>query len=743
MSSGAPINISAVLDLTGPYRDLAAFRTAAAQPVTLGGGFSPPAQGAATFGAAGGTPYPASSVIASYQPIGPRPTGLGPFFYGQQAAQAGFGVAGAGFQGGGGNAQINAAIQQLTQAAQAIAQVNQGQPPQGGGGPPGQGGGLRGFARYVGPAFLTHEALRFAQDARQTNIESILASNDPLSQIAAEQNFIQRVSNFPILGQAAGLLADPVGNKQAGIQATLRNSQLSDEYSNRQLRLSNETQAAVASGNIAGLHGPARTSAQIDEAFRRQSSEITERRISEGAANAEFARSDRAVIEARYAPSWYAGRRSDGTYLGVDYDNKNAELAIADATARGRNARTTQYLSDQRGAAEAERNAARADSQFSQGQTLTTLHNETLRNQRSQPQFQDRERLRQIDYEQDRVKGAAIARDPNAGPDAERKFYDLRQSQYDLEDIRYKRSVSSDSFQLRNSGQATIRRASGDSFGAQISQLYGSFRERIDNETRPELRGPILQNFIQGIQGAFISESQKYEGIDSSTSSINASINRQPILAQHIALDQERKVALRDTESLPGAIGDRARDSINRNFDARRQAGDQEFNDQTRHITRRLDDSIARLDIQNDRSIDPYARDVRARSNDILTDVRNRSEDIARSGRGSDAIYSRIRREATGRFDQERNQLLEGIQGASFDPRFTPTSGVGTFNLGAALGGLDEDKKRIAAEQAAGVGAAAKDTPTAAAITKGTEDIINVLKAIPGINDILSILKNL
>src|SRR5882757_5283868 len=82
MSAGAPINISSVLDLTGPYRELAAFRTAAAQPITIGAGPLSVPVGGATLGATGGTPYPAASVISSY----PRPASQQTF--GPQFAQA-------------------------------------------------------------------------------------------------------------------------------------------------------------------------------------------------------------------------------------------------------------------------------------------------------------------------------------------------------------------------------------------------------------------------------------------------------------------------------------------------------------------------------------------------------------------------------------------------------------------------------------------------------------------------------
>lgn len=817
MSAGAPINISSVLDLTGPYRDLAAFRTAAAQPVTIGAGtFSTPGAGA-TFGATGGIPYPASSVIASYQAIGPRPTGIGPALLGQGANSS---------------TQFNQAIQQLTQAIASISRSGTASPtfatwnpgtqslrslafdptsgqfinpdngtgiegfgwPGAGAGIGGRGGsgtrgtgagrggwGTRGLARYLSAGFALNEATRITEGYRQYNVQSILADNDPLALYEAETTRASTLKNIPIVGRLGALIQDPLGYGEAENQAVLRNSNLSTQFSQNNLDRSNRTESAREQSRIANLTGSNRPLAQFQEDLRSRNAEITAERLRSGNESDALSRSERSVAIASNQTSLFnkfgafSERFQDAVegFIGgdpldshpfsdyenrVDKDRQNAlDRAERNNSDRGRQADLR--ASTDRSSALALAAGRRADFDFAQDINIRRNNLGESAARSTTGQFVDLATIQENRRNRDATDVAEVRRGPG-GDRAADTLARLREAEGDKEDAEYRRGVGSQSFQLGNAGQIAIRRASGDSFGAQISQLYGGFREKIDNETRPDLRGPILQNFIQGIQATAIGQSRQYESIDSSTSSINASINRQPLLAQHIALEQERKVALRNTESLPnlGNFGfgldfnfrDQAQGSLNRNFDARRRQGDQEFGDQTRLITRRYDDTIGRLAIENDRTstwngaiIDPFARRSQERAFDILADVRNQSEDLAKSGRGSDVLYGKIRTIAEGKFDLERNEILEGIQGSNIDPTLTPTSGIGTFNLGAAIGTLGEDKKRIAAEQAGGVGAAVAGTPTADDIAKGAQTIVDAIKAITGISDILAALNKL
>lgn len=97
----------------------------------------------------------------------------------------------------------------------------------------GAGGGgrsfMRGFGRYLGPGILLHEAFRAVETFQkyQGEMERAQMTNDLRGQMKAEEDLQSGVKSLPIVGQAAGLIADQIGGKR-GIDRTMTEADMGD-----------------------------------------------------------------------------------------------------------------------------------------------------------------------------------------------------------------------------------------------------------------------------------------------------------------------------------------------------------------------------------------------------------------------------------------------------------------------------------------------------------------------------------
>jgi len=117
-----------------------------------------------------------------------------------------------------------------------------------------------GLGRYVGAAFIGREALRAGQLSSDYNEQVALAGNDQRSILKAEQSFQKGVGSFPIVGQAAELIANSIaessGFGRIGTEATLRSADAQEEgvslrrqFGRQSQRLRDEILATSQSGS--------------------------------------------------------------------------------------------------------------------------------------------------------------------------------------------------------------------------------------------------------------------------------------------------------------------------------------------------------------------------------------------------------------------------------------------------------------------------------------------------------------
>lgn len=224
----------------------------------------------------------------------------------------------------------------------------------GGGGGSGGGGGNRflglstaGLARYVGFGFLAREALRGGQLSRDYESETILAGNDQRELLKAEQKFQSGIGSFPIVGQAADLLADSIGPSKVGTEAILRGAdaqeqrtELRRQFGRESERLRDQIVLSSLSGSFdQGLAEADITNRNNLRSIRERSARISDLdRSSRQAtmANLESSRYKRVVAAGGRLPSWTPNWAVD--FLGYDVDVAAQQQADAESMAARRTA---------------------------------------------------------------------------------------------------------------------------------------------------------------------------------------------------------------------------------------------------------------------------------------------------------------------------------------------------------------------------------------------------------------------
>lgn len=156
--------------------------------------------------------------------------------------------------------------------------------------------GLSGWARYIGPAFLTREALRVVQAGRELSEETALAAGDPRKLAEADLKFYSSVSHVPVLGQAANLIVDPFWTRELGIRQTLEAASAQDAATDGSARFGETVLGLQERASMMGIGGAARTRAEADAGARQRRDSIRSSR----AAQSELLRKQ-AGIEAEQA----------------------------------------------------------------------------------------------------------------------------------------------------------------------------------------------------------------------------------------------------------------------------------------------------------------------------------------------------------------------------------------------------------------------------------------------------------
>jgi hypothetical protein len=90
----------------------------------------------------------------------------------------------------------------------------------------------RGFGRYIGPAILLREAFRSVQQYQKygTEMDRAEIMHDERAKFAAEEGFQNSIGGFPVVGQAAQVLANQIGDKR-GTDRIMAQSDASDRKS--------------------------------------------------------------------------------------------------------------------------------------------------------------------------------------------------------------------------------------------------------------------------------------------------------------------------------------------------------------------------------------------------------------------------------------------------------------------------------------------------------------------------------
>lgn len=171
-----------------------------------------------------------------------------------------------------------------------------------------EGGGGRGrgsFAdrltrRALGPAIIAREAMAVFQTYRQHGVDVALANNDPEAMVKAHQEFADKITNIPLLGQAADLITDPTGSRAIENKRQLRMAQSQRAIADAGITSSRETTSMQASAAIAGAGGAAREKLQADEDLRQAATKINDARDAETAKARSLAQDKIGSIRDRY-----------------------------------------------------------------------------------------------------------------------------------------------------------------------------------------------------------------------------------------------------------------------------------------------------------------------------------------------------------------------------------------------------------------------------------------------------------
>jgi hypothetical protein len=410
--SGGPVTIPVAVDAAQAHADMARLRAEWSKPIQLNvqgpggaGGYNGPGGGGSMAVATMHGPTTFSSQGSSMF-VGPG--GLGGLIGPAGAIGSNIGMGGVPYTAnmGGGGQQLNHAASQLSQAVSQLSQLigRMSNAPivdpspglgaleshvaalngpsgvaarRGAGGSGGRFMGLstRGLSRYVGMGFLAHEALSAMQMGRQYGMETSLADGDPRALAEANLGFYHRISNIPVVGEAASLLIDPTGSREAGITRTMRESTLSDEITANRYRTGSARQSMRESANAASTFGIGRSQIEIENSYRASLRSIQQQeRETVGPINALARSQSQGVVDRHTAP--WPMRWNQGWNDWYEKGEQN-ELGQVAGEASGRSRAAHAQFDDMRADAEKIRDGAKRDFNRDVAHTRAVMRTET------------------------------------------------------------------------------------------------------------------------------------------------------------------------------------------------------------------------------------------------------------------------------------------------------------------------------------------------------------------------------